>query len=205
MDLRAQRNVRERQFRQQAPVPRIKTTSRNPEQSAHESCWELGLVRFDESEECFVFGAVSEHRSRGVLRTNSPVDQEKAVIANQLLANSVIAQTVVDQTWIIQQLKREGYSFALSEAKHLSPHLTRHLLRFGKFATRCETEPLNLGARSVAEASPGHSAAHGFVRRRSIAAGISCRPASYAPGLRMRISRRKSRSRTCCERPRQLR
>jgi TnpA family transposase len=85
--------------------------------------------------------------SRGVLRTNSPVDQEKAVIANQLLANSVIAQTVVDQTRIIQQLKREGYPFALSDAKHLSPYLTRHLLRFGKFTTRCETEPLpeNLG------------------------------------------------------------
>jgi len=85
--------------------------------------------------------------SRGVLRTNSPVDQEKAVIANQLLANSVIAQTVVDQTRIIQQLKREGYPFALSDAKHLSPYLTRHLLRFGKFATRCETEslPENLG------------------------------------------------------------
>jgi Tn3 transposase DDE domain len=82
----------------------------------------------------------------GILRTNSPVDQEKAVI-NQLLANSVIAQTVVDQTRIIQQLKREGYPFALSDAKLLSPHLTRHLLRFGKFATRCETEPLpeNLG------------------------------------------------------------
>ena len=85
--------------------------------------------------------------SRGVLRTNSPVDQEKAVIANQLLANSVIAQTVVDQTRIIQQLKREGYPFALSDAKHLSPYLTRHLLRFGKFTARCETEPLpeNLG------------------------------------------------------------
>lgn len=70
------------------------------------------------------------------------MDQEKAVIANQLLANSVIAQTVVDQTRIIQQLKREGYPFALSAAKHLSPYLTRHLLRFGKFTTRCETEPL---------------------------------------------------------------
>jgi hypothetical protein len=72
------------------------------------------------------------------------------LIANQLLANSVIsviAQTVVDQTRIIQQLKREGYPFALSDAKHLSPYLTRHLLRFGKFAARCETAPLpeNLG------------------------------------------------------------
>ena len=53
----------------------------------------------------------------------------------------------LDQTRIIRQLKREGYPFSLSDAKHLSPYLTRHLLRFGKFTTRCDTEPLpeNLG------------------------------------------------------------
>lgn len=85
--------------------------------------------------------------SHGVLRTNSPVDQERAVIANQLLANSVIAQTVVDQTQVIQQPKRERYPFSISDAKHLRPYLARHLLRFGKFATQCATEPLpeNLG------------------------------------------------------------
>jgi len=36
----------------------------------------------------------------------------------------------------------EGYPFQLSDVKHLSPYLTRHLLRFGKFAVRCKTEPL---------------------------------------------------------------
>jgi hypothetical protein len=39
--------------------------------------------------------------SHGVLRTNSRVDQEKAMIANQLVANAVISQTVTDQTRII--------------------------------------------------------------------------------------------------------
>jgi hypothetical protein len=37
------------------------------------------------------------------------VDQEKAVIANQLVANAVILQTVADQTRIVQDLRREGY------------------------------------------------------------------------------------------------
>jgi TnpA family transposase len=85
--------------------------------------------------------------SHGVLRTNSRVDQEKAMIANQLVANAVISQTVADQTRIIQQLKSEGYPFKLSDVKHLSPYLTRHLLRFGKFTVHCKTEPLpdNLG------------------------------------------------------------
>ena len=80
--------------------------------------------------------------SQGVLRTNSRVEQEKAMIANQLVANAVISQTVADQTRVIQQLKSEGYPFQLSDVKHLSPYLTRHLLRFGKFSVRCKSEPL---------------------------------------------------------------
>lgn len=88
------------------------------------------------------FAAHLHFGSEGVLRTNSRADQEKAVIANQLLANAVILQTVADQTTVIQQLKREGYPFDVNDAKHLSPFLTRHLLRFGKFPVRCETEPL---------------------------------------------------------------
>ena len=88
------------------------------------------------------FAAHLNFGSHGVLRTNSRVDQEKAVIANQLLANAVILQTVADQTRVIQQLKREGYPFDVNDAKHLSPFLTRHLLRFGKFPVRCVTEPL---------------------------------------------------------------
>jgi len=52
--------------------------------------------------------------SHGVLRTNNRVDQEKAMIANQLVANAVISQTVADQTRAIQQLKSEGYPFKLS-------------------------------------------------------------------------------------------
>jgi Tn3 transposase DDE domain len=85
--------------------------------------------------------------SHGVLRTNSRVDQEKAMIATQLVANALISQTVADQTRAIQELKTEGYPFKLSDVKHLSPYLTRHLLRFGKFPVRCKTEPLpdNLG------------------------------------------------------------
>ena len=66
----------------------------------------------------------------------------KPVLANQLVANAVILQTVADQTRVIQQLQREGYPFSVNDAKHLSPFLTRHLLRFGKFPVRCETEPL---------------------------------------------------------------
>jgi TnpA family transposase len=86
------------------------------------------------------FAAHLNFGSHGVLRTNSRVDQEKAVIANQLVANAVILQTVADQTRIIQDLKREGYPFNICDAKHLSPYLTRQILRFGKFPVRCKAE-----------------------------------------------------------------
>jgi hypothetical protein len=44
--------------------------------------------------------------------------------------------------FIVAGAQSEGYPFQLSDVKHLSPYLTRHLLRFGKFAVRCKTEPL---------------------------------------------------------------
>jgi len=62
--------------------------------------------------------------------------------ASEALAGSVILQTVADQTKNIQQLKREGYPLSVSDAKHLSPLLTRHLLQFGPFPLRCITELL---------------------------------------------------------------
>ena len=57
------------------------------------------------------------------------------------MANAVILQSVADQTRIIQDLKREGHPFNGSDAKHLSPYLTRQILRFGKFPVRCKAEP----------------------------------------------------------------
>jgi hypothetical protein len=56
------------------------------------------------------------------LRTNSCVDQEKTMIANQLIANAVISQIVADQARVIQQLKSEGHPFKLSDVKHLNPY-----------------------------------------------------------------------------------
>ena len=69
-------------------------------------------------------------------------DDKPEVEAPEALAGAVILQTVADQTKNIQQLKREGYPLSLSDVKHLSPLLTRHLLQFGPFPLCCITEPL---------------------------------------------------------------
>jgi hypothetical protein len=65
-----------------------------------------------------------------VLRTNNLVDQEKAVIANQMLANSVIAQTPVDQTRIVQLLVREGYPFVAKPSGLCSALIRSRQLRY---------------------------------------------------------------------------
>src|SRR6266853_3424761 len=59
MDLRSQGDILERPLRQRALIPGIKTARRNSEQSAHQSYRKIGLVRFHESVEGFVFGATS--------------------------------------------------------------------------------------------------------------------------------------------------
>src|SRR6202521_6218808 len=59
MDLRGQGDILERPLRQRALIPGIKTARRNSEQSAHQSYRKIGLVRFHESVEGFVFGATS--------------------------------------------------------------------------------------------------------------------------------------------------
>lgn len=62
----------------------------------------------NEGEHYYDFAAHVNFGGHGVPRTNSRVDQEKAVIAN-LVANAVTLNTVADQTRIVQDLKREGY------------------------------------------------------------------------------------------------
>jgi len=44
----------------------------------------------------------------GLLRTNNPADQEKAIVYNELVANAVALQTVVDQTAALHALNAEA-------------------------------------------------------------------------------------------------
>jgi TnpA family transposase len=62
--------------------------------------------------------------SNGVLRTNEPEEQEKAVIYNELVSNAVMLQTVADQTRILQDLHKEGYPVDTADLAYLSPYVT---------------------------------------------------------------------------------
>jgi len=55
--------------------------------------------------------AFGEH---GLLRSNDPDDQEKAIVYNELVANAVVLQTVVDQTQAIHALSAEVWRSAMT-------------------------------------------------------------------------------------------
>jgi TnpA family transposase len=83
--------------------------------------------------------AFGEH---GLLRSNDPSDQEKAIVYNELVANAVVLQNVVDQTRALHALKSEGTRFSNADLAFLSPYGTSNLKRFGNFPTDLIPDPV---------------------------------------------------------------
>jgi TnpA family transposase len=85
--------------------------------------------------------AFGEH---GLLRSNDPADQEKAIVYNELVANAVALQNVVDQTQAIHALKAEGVAIRHDDLAFLSPYGTANLKRFGDYPTDLTPDPAPL-------------------------------------------------------------
>jgi TnpA family transposase len=80
--------------------------------------------------------------SEGGLKTNSPEDQEKAIVYNELVVNAVAVQTVADQTQALHELRRRGIEIAAEDLAHFSPYPTNRVKRFGEYPARISTEIL---------------------------------------------------------------
>jgi TnpA family transposase len=78
--------------------------------------------------------------SEGGLKTNSPADQEKAIVYNELVANAVALQTVADQTEALHQLRRQGIEIPMEDLTYFSPYPTSKVKRFGEYPARIRTE-----------------------------------------------------------------
>ena len=78
--------------------------------------------------------------TEGGLKTNSPEDQEKAIVYNELVANAVAVQTVADQTQALHELRRRGIEIAAEDLAHFSPYPTNRVKRFGEYPARISTE-----------------------------------------------------------------
>ena len=77
----------------------------------------------------------------GGLRTNSPADQEKAIVYNELVANAVALQTVADQTHALHELRRRGIEVSAEDLAHLSPYPTGRVKRFGEYPLTVKVDP----------------------------------------------------------------
>ncbi len=71
----------------------------------------------------------------GHLRSNNPVDQERAIVYNELVTNAVALQTVVDQTQALHALTSSGINIRTSDLAFLRPYATSKRKRFGDYPT----------------------------------------------------------------------
>jgi hypothetical protein len=78
--------------------------------------------------------------AEGGLKTNSPADQEKAIVYNELVANAVAVQTVADQTQALHELRRRGIEIAAEDLAHFSPYPTSRGKRFGQYPANITTD-----------------------------------------------------------------
>ena len=77
----------------------------------------------------------------GGLRTNSPADQEKAIVYNELVANAVALQTVADQTQALHELRRRGIEISAADLAYFSPYPTSRVKRFGEYPATVMIDP----------------------------------------------------------------
>lgn len=76
----------------------------------------------------------------GIMRTNNPADQEKAIVYNELVANAVALQTVADQTEALHELHRRGIEIPAEDLAYFSPYPTSKVKRFGEYPAQISTE-----------------------------------------------------------------
>jgi len=67
------------------------------------------------------------------IRTGDPVEQEKRVKYADLIANIVMLHNVVDLTAVLNEMNANGETITKELVERLSPYLTQHIRRFGKY------------------------------------------------------------------------
>ncbi len=77
----------------------------------------------------------------GGLKTNSPADQEKAIVYNELVSNAVALQTVADQTHALHELRERGIEISPEDLAYFSPYPTSRVKRFGQYPAAVKTDP----------------------------------------------------------------
>jgi Tn3 transposase DDE domain len=80
----------------------------------------------------------------GVIPSNNRDEQRKFIKYNHLVANCLIFFNVFEMSRILNQLMQEGYSFSDEAISALSPYLTEHVNRLGRYHLDLERCPPTL-------------------------------------------------------------
>jgi TnpA family transposase len=70
----------------------------------------------------------------GLIAENDRAAQRKIVKYNQLLSNCLIFYTVAAMSRVLADLRQEGYPVDADAVAALSPYITTHLTRFGRYS-----------------------------------------------------------------------
>lgn len=79
--------------------------------------------------------------NNGIIMENSRDKQRKAIKYNHLVANCLIFYNVCMLTQIIQELNDEGHFISKDILSSLSPYITHHINRYGKYKLNLERKP----------------------------------------------------------------
>ena len=76
----------------------------------------------------------------GLIAENDRDRQRKRIKYNHLVANGLILHNVQAQTRVLRQLAEAGHEFDEATLARLSPCLTEHVKRFGKYTLNLDRE-----------------------------------------------------------------
>jgi TnpA family transposase len=82
--------------------------------------------------------------NNGIIRENVRDEQRKIIKYNQLASNCLIFYKTCMLTHIIEDLISEGYIIEDATLSSLSPFLTNHINRFGKYKLDLERKPIEI-------------------------------------------------------------
>ena len=82
--------------------------------------------------------------TNGIIRENVRDEQRKIIKYNQLVSNCLIFYNTCMLTHIIEDLISEGYIIEDATLSSLSPFLTNHINRFGKYKLDLERKPIEI-------------------------------------------------------------
>ncbi|MBA3439037.1 MAG: Tn3 family transposase [Pyrinomonadaceae bacterium] len=76
----------------------------------------------------------------GLIAENDRDEQRKLIKYNHLVANCLIFHNVYSLTRVLHELAAEGYEVEAESVARLSPYLTEHINRFGKYTLNLQRE-----------------------------------------------------------------